>query len=520
MGEKLIVALLKFARHALCGALLMGTLVPATPAAIAPDEIWMPANNLQMRQDVEVLADSGVLYTPIDAWPLPWTAVSADLYKVDPKTLTPLQLSAWQRLIAEMPQAPACFDTRAAAAVSVQRGQLNLRWFAPAPRGKNDIEATLASQCESFFYALDVSHDDEPFDNGANQNRLDGSYVGVRAGNWLVLAGEEDRWWGSGWAGTMLLDTNARPVPTFEITRASPAPFRTPLLSWIGPWSLTTFMGELNDGRFIPKTRIWGFRVSARPTEHFQLGLYRTALWGGVGQDNGAGEFWRVLTGGNALDNPQDPGSVAGSQLAGVDLRWHWLAGEQTWAFYIDGGFRDETHHIPKKFFPLFGLETGWADEARVSKRLFMEYSDTTAGWPFTNGIPVNTVYENSQYRSGYRYYGQTLGYPTDNDSRVLTVGWVRVKGENQSLSVLLRGGVINWDGTNVPLPGGNPLAPNARIPFVSADVQCALPLGPGILITDLGVAVQHPTGETNPPPGTRTHYSLQAWVNYQVTVP
>ena len=518
MGEEHIAARLKFARHAVCGMLLFAWLVPATQAAIAPDMIWMPANNLQMRQDVEVLADSGILHTPIDAWPLPWTAVSTDLYAVNPKRLTPLELASWRRLMAEMPQAPACFDTRAAVAVGVQRGKLNLRWFAPAPRGKNDVEGAIASQCENFFYALDVSHDNQPFDNGANQNRLDGSYVGVQAGNWLVLAGEEDRWWGSGWSGTMLLDSNARPVPALEITRASPEPFATPLLSWIGPWSLTYFVTALNDNRYIPHTRMWGWRLAARPTKHFQIGLYRTALWGGQDQNNSLGEWWATMAGNNGYNSPN--GSVAGSQLAGVDFRWHWLEGDRTWAFYIDGGFRDETHHIPKKFFPLFGLDTAWAGQDGVSHRWFIEYSDTTAGWPFTNGIPVNTVYENFQYKSGYRYYGQTMGYPTDNDSRVLTTGWVRVNGENQSLSLLLRGGALNWDHTNAAPPGGNPLAPNARIPFVSADVQWALPLGPGMLTTDIGGAVEHPTGEINPPPGSRTHYYLQAWMGYEVAVP
>ncbi|MGH8414097.1 MAG: capsule assembly Wzi family protein [Gammaproteobacteria bacterium] len=498
--------------YLLCLVLFAALACPTVHAAITQDTIWVSANNLQARNDIEILADTGVLHGPIDAWPLPWAAVTAELYRVDPAKLTQLQLSAWRRLMAEMPHAPACFDTQAAASVTVQRGQPQLRWFAPAPRGKNDIEGALSAQCENFFYALDVSHDNRPFDNGANQNRLDGSYVGVGAGNWLLLAGEEDRWWGSGWGGGMLLDTNARPVPALEVTRASAVPFQTPWLSWIGPWSLTTFIGELNDGRYVPHTRIWGLRIAAQPTEHFQIGLYRTALWGGEGQANSASQFWRVVTGGNALDNPQDPGSVAGSQLAGVDVRWHWLWSGQPWAFYVNGGFRDETHHIPKKFFPLFGLETAWSGEAGVSKRLFIEYSDTTAGWPFTNGIPINTVYENSQYQSGYRYYGQTIGYPTDNDSRVLTVGLIRVNGENQSLSLLMRAGVLNWDGTNAPPPGGNPLAPE-RIPLASADVQWAMPIGSGILTADVGAAMQHPQGQSK-------QYPLQAWLSYQVAVP
>ena len=482
-------------------------------AAITQDPIWIPANNLQMRQDVEVLADTGVLHTLIDAWPLPWAAVSPALYKVDPKTLTPLQYGAWQRLITEMPGSQACFDTHAEFAVSVQRGKPPLRWFAPAPRGKNDVEASVSGRCAAFFYALDVSHDNQPFDNGKNPNRLDGTYAGIVAGNWLLLAGEEDRWWGSGWGGTMVLDTNARPVPALEITRASPVPFQTPWLSWIGPWSLTTFMGELNDGGYIPRTRLWGLRIAAQPSAHFQIGLYRTALWGGQGQANSAAQFWRVLTGGNALDNPQDPGSVAGSQVAGVDLRWHWLSGAQPWAFYVDGGFRDETHHIPKKFFPLFGIETAWAGQDGVSRRLFIEYSDTTAGWPFTNGIPINDTYENpGQYKSGYRYYGQTLGYPTDNDSRVLTVGLIRISAANQSLSLLMRAGVLNWDGTNVPPPGGNPVAP-VRIPLASAEVQWVLPLGPGMLTADVGAAAEHPSGQN-------VQYPLSAWLGWQVAVP
>jgi len=482
-------------------------------AAIAPGTVWIPANNLQMRQDIEVLADTGVLHTPIDAWPLPWAAVAPALYKVDPKSLTPLQHDAWQRLITEIPGDMSCLDTKGAAAVSVQRGQPQLNWFAPSSRGKNDAEAAVSGKCASTFYALDVSHDDQPFDNGANQNRLDGSYAGFQAGNWFLYAGEENRWWGSSWSGTMLLDSNARPVPALTLTRVSPVPFESPWLSWIGPWSLTTFMGELNDSRYIPHTLMWGLRISAQPTEHLQVSLYRTALWGGEGQANSASQFWRVLTGGNALDNPQDPGSVAGSQLVGVDVRWHWMSGAQPWAVYVNGGFRDETHHIPKKFFPLFGVETSWPGADGVSQRLFVEYSDTTAGWPFTNGIPINDTYENpGQYKSGYRYYGQTIGYPTDNDSRVLTVGLIRVSADDETLSLLMRAGVLNWDGTNQPPPGGNPLAPE-RITLVSADVQWALSLGPGTLTADVGAAAEHPSGQAH-------QYPLQAWLSYQVGLP
>ncbi|MGH8278088.1 MAG: hypothetical protein ACRETQ_00770, partial [Gammaproteobacteria bacterium] len=131
--------------------------------------VWISANNLQARNDVEILADAGVLHAPIDAWPLPWSAISADLYAANPKNLTPIELGAWHRLMAEMPQAPACFETRAAAQVSVERGQPQLRWYAPAPRGKNDIEGAITSVCGGFYYALDVSQDNRSLYTGAYQ---------------------------------------------------------------------------------------------------------------------------------------------------------------------------------------------------------------------------------------------------------------------------------------------------------------------------------------------------------------
>ncbi len=41
----------------------------------------------------------------------------------------------------------------------------------------------------------------------------DGSYLGVNVGNFMLSAGYIERWWGPGWDGSLILSTNARPIP-------------------------------------------------------------------------------------------------------------------------------------------------------------------------------------------------------------------------------------------------------------------------------------------------------------------
>ena len=62
---------------------------------------------------------------------------------------------------------------------------------------------------------------------------LDGSYLAARLGNWSGSLGKIDRWWGPGWDGSLILSTNARPLPAISIDRIVSEPFETPWLSWI-----------------------------------------------------------------------------------------------------------------------------------------------------------------------------------------------------------------------------------------------------------------------------------------------
>ena len=56
---------------------------------------------------------------------------------------------------------------------------------------------------------------------------LDGSYIAARLGNWSASLGQQERWWGPGWDGSLILSTNARPIPAVSFDRRVPEPFET-----------------------------------------------------------------------------------------------------------------------------------------------------------------------------------------------------------------------------------------------------------------------------------------------------
>ena len=79
-------------------------------------------------------------------------------------------------------------------------------------------------------------------------------------GNWSTTFGQIDRWWGPDWDGSLILSTNARPIPAISLDRRIKEPIDSKWLSWIGPWSVHSFIGRLEKERTIPSPYLWGMR--------------------------------------------------------------------------------------------------------------------------------------------------------------------------------------------------------------------------------------------------------------------
>lgn len=328
----------------------------------------------------------------------------------------------------------------------------DIRTFDATPREKG--EAGLQSGWAAGDYAggvIRMSFAVKPADG--MHYRFDDSYASWRFGNWWVSLGEQERWWGPGWDGSLILSNNARPMPSISVDRASSAAFKTPWLHWIGPWHFTTFLGraEYQDPEF-PHPLFWGARATARPLRDLEIGLSRTAQWCRVGVC-GFHDFGNVLlgkdNGGANVAASQQPGN----QELAWDLRWH-LGSLPVAIYYQENGeTADQKTPLlprPRQTTDLIGLEF-WSKRASgASWRGFVEWVGTTCGeFSFTSSDQPNydCAYNNNVITWGYYYRDRVIGDSVQGDGRMLTLGGLYLDTHERTWQLRVRRGVLNRAG-------------------------------------------------------------------------
>jgi Capsule assembly protein Wzi len=398
------------------------------PAAVSAQ--WLAPGDVRLRHELQLLADAGVVGVPVTGWPL------------DISTLEPLEhaevpadlVTAAQRSAAFMAPTP-----RWNLSVGSVDTPYALRNFAQMPREQGELRGALAARRGRLAYTLQVTHVQDPSD-GADW-RGDGSYVGAALGNWFLAIGANDRWWGPGWEGSLLLSSNARPIPAVTLQRRRAEPFDVPVLKWLGPWTMQTLIGQLEQDRDVPHAQLFGLRFGFKPTSALEIGLLRTAQWCGEGRPCGFSTFLNMLSG--LRDNRGQNVSAAeepGNQLAGFDLRYAFTLARHPGAFYAQRIGEDELHGLPSAWLSLFGLETwGELGTQGASFRLHAEWAETTCG---TNHF--GCAYEHSIYTTGYRYQGRPIGHTMDSDGVMASLGGFLVNGAGNTWQLLLRRAEIN----------------------------------------------------------------------------
>jgi len=264
-------------------------------------------------------------------------------------------------------------------------------------------------------------------------------------GNLMVSAGWMDRWWGPGWEGSLILSTNARPIPSLSIERNSSAPFESRWLRWIGPWRASASLGFLEGSDVaVTDARFFAARVNFRPRTWLEVGLSRTAQWCGENRPCDLSTFGKLLLGRDNRSASLPASREPGNQMAGYDIRlsspWKALPA----ALYTQLIGEDEAGGLPSKFLGLFGAEY-WGAAGSASYRLHAEVADTACD--FSRQRPAfNCAYRNSLYPQGYTYRGRVIGHSLDNDGRMFSVGALLVAASGDSWSVLARKVELNRD--------------------------------------------------------------------------
>ena len=410
---------------------------------------YVPAGDLGLRSDIQLLADYGVIKGPVSTWPMAWAQILIDLQTSESLGLSPRASDARNRVFARARSMTSTNNLIFRAHASAAENPARIRSYQSTPRG--DLEVGAGAHWMGDWIAVDLNAQGVDSNLDTEEFRTDDSFIGATAGNWSVAASTQQRWWGPGWDGSLILSNNARPIPSLVVDRLVPTAFESRWLSWIGPWDLTTMVGQLERDRHVPNARFFGMRLAFRPLPSLEIGLSRAAQWCGDGRPCDGGAFADMLLGrDNRGDEGIDPANEPGNQLAGYDFRWApGFLGRHVAAYGQLIG-EDEAGGFPSRYLGQFGIEWNGNVLDRWSTRAFAEFAGTSCQFHESSEI-FNCAYNHSIYQTGYRYRSQSIGHAADNDARMISAGVVAVNAEETQWRALLRFGKLNRGGSPDP---------------------------------------------------------------------
>jgi hypothetical protein len=426
-------------------------------------EPFLAPNDPFLRHEIRLLGDSGELTGLQNTWPLDLGGVSG--LRAEQSSSLPHNLlddrislesqSGWSPIVTTL---------------GLSDDRVTARGFGPEPRSSFATNASVSWMNDRFaaklslnaFYGMETDWKGRKDEGLA----LDGSYIAARLGNWSASFGQIERWWGPGWDGSLILSTNARPIPAISLDRRVPEPFETKWLSWIGPWSFHSFIGQMEDERHVPKPYIWGMRGEVRPTliDGLEIGFFRVLQLGGDGYPS---DFSIWVDAFLSQDNfsVHDPGKSTepGNQLAGIDLRWKAL--DLPVAIYGQVVGEDEDKFLPNALMFQYGIEA-WKDLGDSTIRVFGEYADLTSYWWTGDPNTRNVTYGHSRYYDGYRYRGRPVGHWADQDSQIVSFGLILQREGGIGWGTNLRSGKLNED-----VAGRNSVSDRTSTNYLSFDL-------------------------------------------------
>lgn len=251
-----------------------------------------------------------------------------------------------------------------------------------------------------------------------NRVRLLDGYVGMNLANWQITFGKQSLWWGPGDEGAMMYTNNAEPLDRmFRISRVSP--FHIPHFADI---RAEFFLGQLAGQDFInntqngtstptfgqygrslsPQPYLSGGKVSFRFSPNFEIGISKTAIYGGPGNPLTPTTFFK-----SALSLHQH-GEALGDGRAGLDFVYRVPKLRDWLSFYTDAMQEDEISPLNRPYKSAFQTGLYLARVPKIPKLDLRLEGGTTSPVNFhsCNGC----YYSNGQYVGGYTNHGQLLG--------------------------------------------------------------------------------------------------------------
>ncbi|QOL26919.1 capsule assembly Wzi family protein [Thalassotalea sp. LPB0316] len=412
---------------------------------VAVAEPFVNTSNLALRASLQNLADAGQLPIPLTTYPLMWSDINRVFKDIDLVTLDNDVKNDYFHVRYHLQKA---LEQQTTVELNAATDDHRFTSFGDNFRNKNNVIVATSDVYANFAYKFQPSYTTDPIEGDKVQ--FNDSYVAGKWGNWIATVGTQDRWWGPGWDSNVSLTNNARPMPAISISRNESIPFHVPFTDdYQIPWNVTTFMGQMEEERYVPNTLLWGFRMNFMLTDNLEFAVVRLAQWGGEGRPRDFKTFVNVLlgkdncgaTGSSGFDCDDDRSNEPGNQQAGYDVRYAVKMFDQPFTLYgqyygEDGNAKKGLNFITKPAV-LAGIDTHFK-LANYTVNAYLEYTDTYKD--------CNCFYEHHIYKTGMRYKGRIISNLYDSDASTLVTGLIGQNSKGQQWDVRLRYARLNRD--------------------------------------------------------------------------
>lgn len=398
---------------------------------LAYSNTWLGPNDPWFRADLERAASFHQFNQPISAWPISAHSLNSAKAYLSQTSLHRLKQSSRQNL---------------QLGFMASESDPVFNHFGLTNRDKSNTK--LSYQYLNQYLDLQISTQYVNNHGTASAVQFDNTFINTNIANWTVGVGAIDRWWGPGWDSGLILSSNARPIPSLYLTRNTSKPAESPWFKWMGPWTLVSFMGQLEQNRTVPNALLWGLRLVFKPSPAWELGLSRTAMWAGDGRPKDLEVFTDLLVGSdNFSPHSSHKSREPGNQLAGFDFKYLGHVNSTGYSFYGEIIGEDEVRGRPSKPIIMFGAALHLLIKDR-NLTLFSEYSDTALDAFKSNKI-YDIAYRHGIYTTGYLHKGLPIGSTYDNDSQTLVVGSITNLENNYKFRLSARHLYLNRDTSN-----------------------------------------------------------------------
>ncbi|MCW8091179.1 capsule assembly Wzi family protein [Alteromonas sp. ASW11-130] len=408
---------------------LLSLLLMATPMSLASP--WIGTNDESLHQDLRTLVEFQVIDAVAISYPVPWRGIDSQLRSLDTHALPEPAKRAARRLqhyLKYRQQDVLRQITSARVASDPVRFD--------SVHGSYGQEVQLSHQAEVVTGRWSAKLSANMIDD--ENTNLDNSYVAMHLGEWIVKAGATDQFWGPANDSSLILSTNARPIPTVGLFKSSAVASESPWLSWLGAWYASAEIGKFQDVREIEGAKLWRARFTAAPFKGLTFGMSWVAMWGGAGQPNSIGDLVDVLTfQTQCIDEletcDKELNTTTGNHIAGFDLAYSFKLLEQPITLYGQRIGEDAKDYKVTDNANLLGISTYVG-----SFKLYLENSDTNIACVGDGNTATNCYYEHSIYQSGYRHYNRAVGSTYDSDAKQTTLGiqWRGMQGRSAMLKM------------------------------------------------------------------------------------